>query len=95
LGKSQHGHDGLKKWLGAGDALSGLPDPDHLNNIPNHDYSKYKLLFNGYLGHRRIDPLKPAPTVTARGDDKGGVVVLHHPNNDQPEKTPRFQKCRF
>jgi DNA (cytosine-5)-methyltransferase 1 len=22
----------------------------------------------------------PAPTVTARGDDKGGVVVLPHPN---------------
>ena len=28
-----------------------------------------------------IDPEKPAPTVTARGDDKGGVVVLHHPSN--------------
>ena len=31
--------------------------------------------------HRMIDPMKPAPTVTARGDDRGGVVVLHHPNN--------------
>jgi DNA (cytosine-5)-methyltransferase 1 len=33
------------------------------------------------LGHREIDPNKPAPTVTARGDSKGGVVVLHLPSN--------------
>jgi DNA (cytosine-5)-methyltransferase 1 len=75
------GSDGLPKWIGVGDALSILPDPDKPNDIPNHDYSKYKLRFNGYIGHRTIDPLKPAPTVTARGDDKGGVVVLHHPSN--------------
>ncbi len=49
--------------------------------MQNHTYSKFKLKFNGYLGNRAIDPLKPAPTVTARGDEKGGVVVLHHPNN--------------
>ncbi len=47
----------------------------------NHTYSEYKLRFNGYIGHREIDPSKPAPTVTGRGDNKGGVVVLHHPNN--------------
>lgn len=75
------GTDGLKKWLSVGEALAGLPDPDQPHNIPNHEYSKYKLRFNGYLGHRVIDPQRPAPTVTARGDDKGGVVVLHHPNN--------------
>jgi DNA (cytosine-5)-methyltransferase 1 len=75
------GSDGLKKWVGVGDALKDLPDPDEPNEMPNHDYSKYKLRFNGYLGHRKIDPNKPAPTVTARGDDKGGVVVLHHPSN--------------
>jgi DNA (cytosine-5)-methyltransferase 1 len=78
---SADGSDGLPKWIGVGEALSDLPDPDEPNDIPNHDYSKYKLRFNGYIGHREIDPLKPAPTVTARGDDKGGVVVLHHPNN--------------
>jgi len=75
------GSDGLSKWIGVGDALSLLPDPDEANTVPNHDYSKYKLRFNGYIGHRTIDPMKPAPTVTARGDDRGGVVVLHHPNN--------------
>jgi DNA (cytosine-5)-methyltransferase 1 len=78
---SSDGSNGLPKWIPVGQALSNIPDPDIPNNILNHDYSKYKLRFNGYLGHRRIDPMKPAPTVTARGDEKGGVVVLHHPNN--------------
>jgi DNA (cytosine-5)-methyltransferase 1 len=77
------GSGGLPRWVGVGDALSVLPDPDEPNTVPNHGYSKYKLRFNGYLGHRAVDPLKPAPTVTARGDDKGGVVVLHHPNNQR------------
>jgi len=77
------GSDGLIKWISVGDALSSLPNPDEPNMIPNHDYSKYKLRFNGYIGHRTINPLKPAPTVTARGDDRGGVVVLHHPNNQR------------
>jgi DNA (cytosine-5)-methyltransferase 1 len=77
------GSDGMQKWVNVGKALSHIPDPDIPNNVPNHEYSKYKLRFNGYIGHRMIDPLKPAPTVTARGDDKGGVVVLHHPNNQR------------
>ena len=80
---SSDGSCGLPKWICVGDALSVLPDPDEPNEIPNHDYSKYKLRFNGYIGHRTINPLKPAPTVTARGDDRGGVVVLHHPNNQR------------
>lgn len=77
---SQHGDHGTLKWVSVSEALSDLPDPDTPNNIPNHVYSKYKLKFNGYLGHRPLDPDKPAPTVTARGDNKGGVVVLPHPN---------------
>lgn len=70
-----------KIWVSVGKALSALPDPDKPNNVPNHTYSKFKLKFNGYLGNREIDPDLPAPTVTGRGDDKGGVVVLHHPSN--------------
>jgi DNA (cytosine-5)-methyltransferase 1 len=77
------GNDGLSKWVGVGEALTNLPDPDEPNDLANHEYSKYKLRFNGYIGHRLIDPEKPAPTVTARGDHKGGVVVLHHPNNQR------------
>lgn len=77
---SKDGEGGLPKWISVGEAMAGIPDPDFPNNLPNHDYSKYKLQFNGYLGHRALDPEKPAPTVTARGDNKGGVVVLPHPN---------------
>ena len=72
---------GLKPWLSVGEALAHLPEPEKGGHIPNHECSKYKLRFNGHLGHREIDPTKPAPTVTSRGDDRGGVVVLHHPNN--------------
>lgn len=71
----------LKKWVSIGKALSSIPEPEDAPNLPNHSCSKYKLRFNGYLGNRAIDPSKPAPTVTARGDNRGGVVVLHHPKN--------------
>lgn len=74
------GANGLPKWVSVADAMKPIPDPDAPNNILNHTYSKYKLQFNGYLGHRPLDPDKPAPTVTARGDNKGGVVILPHPN---------------
>ena len=77
------GSNGLKKWVSVSEALSHLPDPDMPNSVLNHDYSKYKIKFNGYLGHRKLNPDKPAPTVTARGDDKGGVVILPHPNAER------------
>ena len=71
----------MKPWVSVGEALAGIPEPEDAPDIPNHTCSKYKLRFNGYLGHRRIEPNKPAPTITGRGDTRGGVVVLHHPNN--------------
>ena len=77
---SRDGEGGLPKWISVSDALAALPDPDLPNNLPNHEYSKYKLSFNGYLGHRPLDPDMPAPTVTARGYDRGGVVILPHPS---------------
>lgn len=78
---SATGGNGKQKWVSSGDALAAFPDPDTPNDVPNHQYSKYKLNFNGYLGHRRLDPAQPAPTVTARGDDRGGVIILPHPSN--------------
>ncbi|WP_426579028.1 DNA cytosine methyltransferase [Bacillus altitudinis] len=72
---------GLKKWVTIGEALRDIPEPEEAPHIPNHEYTKYKLRFNGYLGHREIDPDRPAPTITARGDNKGGVVIIHHPKN--------------
>jgi DNA (cytosine-5)-methyltransferase 1 len=74
---------GLKPWLSVGEALAHFPEPDQPNNHHNHECSKYKLRFNGHLGHRYINADRPAPTVTARGDEKGGVVVLHHPDNQR------------
>ena len=70
-----------KDWLTVGNALAHIPEPEAAPDIPNHVYSRYKLRFNGYIGHRFIDPDQPAPTVTGRGDEKGGVVILHHPKN--------------
>lgn len=72
--------NGLKKWVSVSEAMENIPNPDTPNNLKNHEYSKYKLNFNGYIGHRPLAPDKPAPTVTARGDNKGGVVILPHPN---------------
>lgn len=71
----------VQPWVSIGEALKDIPEPGEAPELPNHTYSKYKLRFVGYLGHRVVDPDKPAPTVTARGDDRGGVVVLHHPKN--------------
>lgn len=80
---NRDGSDGLQRWVSVGEVMSRIPDPDLPNDLPNHEYSKYKLNFNGYLGHRPLDPDKPAPTVTARGDNKGGVVILPHPNSER------------
>lgn len=77
---SKDGSDGLEKWVSVKEALAGIPDPDKTNDMPNHTYSRYKLNFNGYIGHRPLNPDNPAPTVTARGDNKGGVVILPHPD---------------
>ncbi len=70
-----------KKWVTVSEALKDIPEPDEKHNLDNHEASKYKLRFNGYIGHRRINPDLPFPTITSRGDDKGGVVVHHHPSN--------------
>lgn len=69
-----------RQWVSVAEAFAEIPDPDMPNNLPNHVYSRYKLNFNGYLGHRPVNPGAPAPTVTARGDDRGGVIILPHPN---------------
>lgn len=74
---------GEQDWVGVGEALRDIPEPGTNHNLVNHEASKYKLRFNGYLGHRHIDPAMPSPTLTSRGDDRGGVVVIHHPSNQR------------
>lgn len=75
----------LKQWISIGSALNSLPEPgtEDPKKLPNHSGTKYKIKNNGYLGHRFIDPDKPSPTITARGDERGGVVIIHHPNNER------------
>jgi DNA (cytosine-5)-methyltransferase 1 len=80
---SENSEGGLKHWVSVKDALQNLPDPDMPNELKNHEYSKYKITVSKYLGHRLISPNKPAPTITARGDGRGGVVVIHHYNNQR------------
>lgn len=75
-----HGKN-LKPKNTIGDALKNIPEPEDEHSLPNHVYSKYTLKNNGYINHRRVDPNKPAPTVTARGDTRGGAMINHHPNN--------------
>lgn len=70
-----------KSWVSCGEALRHIPEPSDNCNLANHSGSNFKLKFNNHIGHRRIDPQKPAPTITARGDEKGGAVIIHHPNN--------------
>ncbi|MEZ9302210.1 DNA cytosine methyltransferase [Vibrio breoganii] len=64
-----------------GEALENIPEPEEEHSLSNHVYSKFKLKKNGYINHRNVDPNKPSPTVTARGDNKGGAMINHHPNN--------------
>jgi len=72
---------GLSPWISIGKALEDIPEPDMDHDLENHSASQYKLRFNGFLGHRTINPDLPSPTITARGDERGGVVIHHHPKN--------------
>ena len=72
----------VKPWVTLDEALAGLGEPDGKIDRA-HTCSNYKLRFNNYLGHRVVLGDRPSPTITARGDDKGGVVVIHHPSNQR------------
>lgn len=69
------------KPVSVGEALKDIPDPDYPNKLKNHVYSHFKLKFNGFISNRHVDPNKPSPTITARGDHKGGAMIIHHPSN--------------
>ncbi len=69
-------------WINIAEALSEIPEPLYENEtIPNHIYSKYKITNRNFIGHRKTDPQKPSPTILARGNGKGGVCAIQHPNN--------------
>lgn len=71
----------LPPWVTVAEALAGLPDPDSSHDLANHIYSKYKVTNRNFTGHRWTDPCKPSPTILARGNGKGGVCAIQHPEN--------------
>ena len=64
-----------------GQALSNIPEPDSDHSLLNHIGSQYKITNRNYIGCRTTDPDKPCPTIIARGNGKGGVNAIQHPNN--------------
>jgi len=71
----------LPLWISISEALSNIKEPCGKNEHPNHIYSKYKVTDRNFTGHRRTDPDRPSPTILARGNGKGGVCAIAHPNN--------------
>ena len=67
--------------ISIGTALIGIPEPDDKHNLYNHIGSKFKITNRNYIGCRTTDPNKPSPTIIARGNGKGGVNAIQHPNN--------------
>ncbi len=69
------------KIVSVGEALRGIPEPDSLHALLNHVGSKYKITNRDFTGCRTTDPSKPSPTIIARGNGRGGVNAIQHPNN--------------
>jgi DNA (cytosine-5)-methyltransferase 1 len=70
-----------RKWISISQALKQIPEPDETHNLSNHICSKYKVTNRNFTGHRTTDPAKPSPTILARGNGKGGVCAIQHPQN--------------
>jgi len=75
------GNNGLPKWVSIGQALADIPEPADKHTLINHICSKYKVTNRNFTGHRTTDPTKPSPTILARGNGKGGVCAIQHPEN--------------
>jgi len=68
----------LSKWVSMSEALNQLKK--FKGRVPNNVGSKYKLEFRNFIGHRKTDENLPSPTILARGNAKGGVCAIPHPN---------------
>lgn len=64
------------------DAIWDLPI-EYSNDIPNHQWSKYKVKINWYLWNRHIDWNKPAPTITWRWWWTGWPIIMPHPSQER------------
>lgn len=73
--------ESLSHWVTIGEALQDIPEPESNHELKNHVFSKYKVTNRNFTGHRETNPNKPSPTILARGNGKGGVCAIQHPNN--------------
>lgn len=73
--------DKNRPLISVGEALVDIPEPDTAHHLKNHVGSKYKITNRNFIGCRTTDPGKPSPTIIARGNGKGGVNAIQHPNN--------------
>ena len=67
-----------KKWVSISEAL--LPVANSKKLLPNDVGSTYKVEYRNFTGHRKTDPDQPSPTILARGNGKGGVCAIPHPD---------------
>ncbi len=86
----------LKPYRTIRDAIGDLPDPDSIKGKAqlNHYGTQHKVKINGYIGNRRLDWDKPAPTIVGRGGGTGGPVIAVHPDCKRRftvRETARFQ----
>ena len=68
--------DELPRWVTVSEAVARIKP-----GSPNPEFSKYKVTNRNFTGHRWTDPNKPSPTILARGNGKGGVCAIQHPDN--------------
>lgn len=80
---NQDGNNGLQKWVSIKKAIDHFPNPNEENNVLNHIYSAYKVVYRNYTAHRKTDPEKPSPTIIARGNGGGGVCAIPHYNGNR------------
>lgn len=78
---NKYGEENLLPWVSIGEAMKSVPEPDTDHRFVNHIFSQYKVTNRNFTGHRTTDPSKPSPTILARGNGKGGVCAIQHPNN--------------
>ena len=49
-------------------------------SILNHEGTKHKVKYNGYIGNRVTKKDTVSPTIVGRGGGTGGPVIIAHPN---------------
>ena len=71
----------LKKTPTLWSAIKDLENAKIKNKkIFNHNGTKHKVKFNGYIGNRVTKKNKQSPTIVGRGGGTGGPVIIPHPN---------------